>query len=199
MSRRMAAATLRHFVDAVAGGLAATSDERMDLTVRESRDPREARCGHDGPRDRGHPAHIKTNGGESRRERPSQARRPESDRSDPALPVVADAARRPHHSDAEPAGARSLLGARDPAPSGGIRARGACMHQSCGRAVAVSVLLPLWPAGPRHSLRVLRTEPRGQHPLSRSRVLRRCVAAVRALSRRFIVVARVLSSPSPRC
>ena len=35
MSRRLAAATLRHFVDAVAGGLAATSDERMDLTSRE--------------------------------------------------------------------------------------------------------------------------------------------------------------------
>jgi len=35
MSRRMAAATLRHFVAAVAGGLAATSDERLDLTVRE--------------------------------------------------------------------------------------------------------------------------------------------------------------------
>ena len=36
MSRRMAAATLRHFVDAVVGGLAATSDERMDLTEREA-------------------------------------------------------------------------------------------------------------------------------------------------------------------
>ncbi len=36
MSRRMAAATLRHFVDALAGGLAATSDERMDLTAREA-------------------------------------------------------------------------------------------------------------------------------------------------------------------
>lgn len=35
MSRRMAAVTLRHFVDAVGGGLAAAGDERMDLTGRE--------------------------------------------------------------------------------------------------------------------------------------------------------------------
>ena len=35
MSRRLAAVTLRHFVDAVAGGPAAAGDERMDLTARE--------------------------------------------------------------------------------------------------------------------------------------------------------------------
>ena len=35
MSRRMAAATLRHFVDAAAVSLAPTSDGRTDLTVRE--------------------------------------------------------------------------------------------------------------------------------------------------------------------
>ncbi len=36
MSRRMAAMTLRYFVDAVAAGTSATSTERMDLTARET-------------------------------------------------------------------------------------------------------------------------------------------------------------------
>lgn len=35
MSRRMAGVTLRHLVEALAGGLAAAGDERMDLTARE--------------------------------------------------------------------------------------------------------------------------------------------------------------------